>query len=198
MVDELHMVGDAHRGYLLELLLTKVRYLTARCPESKVQIIGMSATLPNLELLSKWLQAELFHTDYRPVPLQEMVKIGKKIYDHGMQLVRTLEPTETFAGDEDLVLPLCLETVRGGHSVLIFCPTKNWCEKLADTIAREFCHLVRHLEGSSEEAGLNLDAQKLRDVVEQLKRCPVGVDAVLGRMVPWGVAYHHAGMLWKG
>lgn len=27
VVDEIHMIGDPHRGYLLELFLTKIRYI---------------------------------------------------------------------------------------------------------------------------------------------------------------------------
>lgn len=106
-----------------------------------VQIIGMSATLPNLGLLARWLNADLYHTDFRPVPLVEMVKIGLDIYDSSLKKLRSLDASLKY--DDDHILPLCLETIYTGCSVLIFCPTKNWCEKLADSIAREFYQLSR-------------------------------------------------------
>lgn len=28
VIDEIHMIGDPHRGYLLELCLTKIRYIS--------------------------------------------------------------------------------------------------------------------------------------------------------------------------
>lgn len=49
-----------------------------------------------------------------------------------------------FQGDDEHVVPLCLETLQDGHSVLIFCPTKNWCERLAETVARELYNLLRN------------------------------------------------------
>lgn len=41
VLDELHMIDDDHRGYLLELITTKLLSL-----EQDVQVVAMSATLP--------------------------------------------------------------------------------------------------------------------------------------------------------
>lgn len=35
VVDEMHMVGDPHRGYLLELFLTKIRYISGCTRETR-------------------------------------------------------------------------------------------------------------------------------------------------------------------
>nr|XP_010298788.1 PREDICTED: DNA polymerase theta [Balearica regulorum gibbericeps] len=206
VVDELHMLGDFHRGYLLELLLTKVRYVTEKVAKRQakmtspcfggIQIVGMSATLPNLGLLASWLDAELYCTDFRPVPLQEWVKIGSNIYDSSMNLVREFQPKLQLKGDEDHVVSLCYETVCEGHSVLLFCPSKNWCEKLADIIAREF-YSLQQAESSAKNSSLSpvvVDREGIDEVLDQLKRSISGLDSVLQRTLPWGVAFHHAGL----
>jgi DEAD/DEAH box helicase/Helicase conserved C-terminal domain len=50
-------------------------------PRVDVQVIGMSATLPNMSELATWLDAELFVTNYRPVPLKEYIKLGPGLYE---------------------------------------------------------------------------------------------------------------------
>ncbi|MGH0157782.1 UNVERIFIED_CONTAM: hypothetical protein FKN15_034396 [Acipenser sinensis] len=212
VVDELHMLGDSSRGYLLELLLTKIRYIVQKTSSRDsqsgnpalsqgVQIVGMSATLPNLGLLASWLNAELYHTDYRPVPLMEWVKIGSTVYDSSMTVVREFKPALQVKGDDDHIVSLCYETIQDGRSVLLFCPSKNWCEKLADSIAREFYNLQHRAFQAADGAvkdpsllPLSMSREGLQDVLAQLKRSPAGLDSVLQRTVQWGVAYHHAGL----
>lgn len=193
IVDELHMIGDHHRGYLLELLLTKLRYVCqgyqlnkpAASHENKLlQILGMSATLPNLNTLARWLNAVLYQTDFRPVPLQEMVKIGKNLYNNDFEIIEKI-PSNEMATDDDEIAEICSKRVIDGHSVLIFCPTKAWCEKLATTLA---------LHQSFQKETITFDRARLNSVLEQLNRTQVGVDSVLAKTLKNGIAFHHAGL----
>ena len=137
-----------------------------------IQIVGMSATLPNLDLLARWLDAKLYRTDYRPVPLTECVKLGADIFDSRLQKIREVDLSVVFKGDTDHVVPLCLETLSDGHSVLIFCPTKNWCEKLAETIAREFYGILKKgAAGNLGVGGVNTYSRILFTLLSRSFKC---------------------------
>ncbi|XP_017792592.1 PREDICTED: DNA polymerase theta [Habropoda laboriosa] len=194
VIDELHLVGDPNRGYLLELLLTKLKYMTFRNENINIQLIGMSATLPNISLLAKWLDAELYKTEFRPIPLNEQCKIGKNIYDSKLRLIRSLIPMPELSMDSDDIFHLCIETISDGHSVLIFCPTKNWCEKLAEQIAAAFYKLGQENTQLGKTLRDQLDSALISETLEQLKRSPIGLDNVLKNTVSFGVAFHHAGL----
>ncbi|XP_012271353.1 DNA polymerase theta [Orussus abietinus] len=194
VVDELHLLGDPSRGYLLELLLTKLKYMGFRDDRVKVQLIGMSATLPNLSLLARWLDAELYKTDFRPVPLNEHCKIGTTIYNKELQPIKVLTSSPDLSSDPDNIIQLCIETIADGHSVLIFCPTKNWCEKLAHQMAASFFKLGRDNTPIGQILRLQLNYTAITETLEQLKRSPVGLDGVLKNTVSFGVAFHHAGL----
>ncbi len=167
-----------------------------------IQIIGMSATLPNLAMFSSWLDADLYLTDYRPVPLTELMKVGKTVMDSNSHKVAEITTAEVVKGDEDHVIPLCLETLREGNSVLIFCPTKSWCEKLAKTIADYFKKLLESSKDTdqtslgepSECSASFVNETALLEVIEQLRRSPAGLDNALGPVVRYGVSFHHAGL----
>ncbi|XP_064489901.1 DNA polymerase theta-like isoform X2 [Ornithodoros turicata] len=208
VIDELHMVGDASRGYLLELLLTKIMYMQKRgkSQDKKIQVIGMSATLPNLQSLARWLDAALLSTDFRPVPLKEMFKVGPDILiGSSLEHVRSLVgvPEASLPNDPEQLMYLCLETLMSGHALLVFCPTKKWCESLANTLARCIFDLGRQVgrgmlppahERMGEKLRELLDSGKISDVLDQLRQTPAGLDSALSCTVPYGVAFHHAGL----
>ncbi|XP_018568952.2 DNA polymerase theta [Anoplophora glabripennis] len=194
LVDEVHLLGDPSRGYLLELLLTKLRYISRKDKSINIQIIGMSATLPNLNHLSKWLDAELYTTNFRPIPLHEQAHVCGEIYDNKLKLVRKLSPLPELGTDTDNILQLCLETIRDSCSVLIFCPTKNWCENLSQQIATAFFKIGSSKSKWGDLLHSQLNTNLIIELLEQLKYCPVGLDAILRKTVSFGVAFHHAGL----
>lgn len=73
VIDEMHLIGDEQRGYLLELLLTKIKF-TNQKSASPTQVVAMSATFPNLSQIARWIDAELYVTDFRPIQIREYIK----------------------------------------------------------------------------------------------------------------------------
>lgn len=97
------MVGDGDRGATLELLLAKLLF----CGKRKIQILGMSATIPNLQNVATWLGAQTFIEDFRPVPLREYLCIDGKVMDPKMEVVRRVQGK----GIDPIVASLCCEVL---------------------------------------------------------------------------------------
>lgn len=175
VVDEIHLISDPGRGYILELLLTKCEYVS-RLTGHHIQIITMSATLPNLHLLTKWLKAEFFSTDFRPVELREMIKVGNVIYGNDLKVIRRLDNwnTEEFPKDQDAVGQLCVETMCEGGAVIVFCPSKDWCESLSHHLAGFVYNVGKSKTEVGNKLRQQLDMAKIGELKLQFKNCPSG------------------------
>ncbi|XP_036672671.3 DNA polymerase theta [Drosophila suzukii] len=197
VVDEVHLISDKGRGYILELLLAKILYMSRR-NALQIQVITMSATLENVDLLKNWLDAELYITNYRPVALQEMIKVGTKIFDNQLKFLRDVsqlkEMRQALGNDSDDVALLCIETLLEGCSVVVFCPSKDWCENLAVQLATAMHGLIKSGSELGRRLRTNLNPKAIEEVKQQLRDIPTGLDAVMGKAITYACAFHHAGL----
>ena len=123
--------GEAELGQVRSVLFAESVQASA-CPCVQVQILGMSATIPNLPEVARWMCADVYQSDYRPVPLKEHVKVGQELYDVDRAVVRSIEATE----DDPQGLAALVNEVCPDHSVLIFCATKANCQDSARALVR--------------------------------------------------------------
>lgn len=204
VLDELHMIDDDHRGYLLELIATKLLSLG-----QQIQIIGMSATLPNLGLLATWLDAHSYETRYRPVPIEEHLVYDGKVFlagpndglGHTPSQLSSQDVTEGKTApirciDKSIhkefrdpllnsVVSLAYESASMGHGVLIFAGSRGVCESDARWVSR--------VMPPSHELETNILDKRL-NLLGDLRSLGTEVDPVLEETVLSGVAFHHAGL----
>uniref|UniRef100_A0A803W4Z0 Helicase, POLQ like n=1 Tax=Ficedula albicollis TaxID=59894 RepID=A0A803W4Z0_FICAL len=187
VVDELHMLGEGSRGAILEITLAKILYTS-----KTTQIIGMSATLNNVGDLQKFLQAEYYTNNFRPVDLKEYIKIRDTIYavdsksENGFAFSRLLNfkySSNLERADPDHIIALVTEVIPK-YSCLIFCPTKKSCENVASLVCK---YLKKEFRAHKE--------REKEDLIKNLKSIGNGtVCPVLKQTVPFGIAYHHSGL----
>ncbi|KAJ8025431.1 Helicase POLQ-like [Holothuria leucospilota] len=194
VVDELHMLGDgSRRGASLEATLSKLRYL------GMSQIIGMSATLSDIEDLCHFLDAEVYTSQFRPVELTEFIKIGDALYEVN---TKALCPDDRFTHSRNVVFPynnamqkndpdhligLALEVIPY-NSCLIFCATKKNCQSVAQLICK-------YMPRNVSKKILAHNTKEKEELLLSLRReCDDHLCSTLKKTVPYGIAYHHSGL----
>ncbi|MEM0225454.1 MAG: DEAD/DEAH box helicase [Thermofilaceae archaeon] len=173
VADEIHLVGEANRGPTLELLLSRIRRVVPNA-----QLLGLSATIRNVEEIANWLSAKPVVCDWRPVPLKEGV------YYDGMIEFSDGSSRSVDCRFEEPLLDLTEDTLREGGQVLIF----NFRRRGAVNTASRLAVPVEKFLSRSER-------QRLQALCSQLlSRERNVVTEKLVSVMARGVAFHHAGL----
>ncbi len=177
IVDEIHMLNDSSRGPTLEILLTKLMRIV---PQS--QILGLSATISNADELSKWFNAALVISDFRPVKLYEGVTFDSKIHfdeKDGYELNES----------EEIENAIIQNTLELNKQALIFTSTRRNAESLAERL----CKTVKLKLKRDDQYKLDSLSRDTENVLEY----PTQQCRKLSKCIKSGVAFHHAGLLGK-
>ncbi len=176
--DEVHMLGDMSRGPTLEILITK---LMSSC---KAQIIALSATIGNAKEISKWLDAKLIESDYRPVKLTKGIICNSTVY-YGEDAP---EMSSILNGSSRIPeIRIAEDTLLQKKQALIFYSTRRNAEAGAQRIAAAL--------GDTVSKGNRAELESVsKSVLEVLER-PTDQCIKLSKLVKSGVAFHHAGLL---
>jgi helicase len=120
VVDEIHMLGDATRGPVLEALLARVRD-----GGTQTRIVGLSATVANAGQIADWLRARLLRVTWRPSRLTWQLPAIAAHPDFAV----------TEAARTRLAAAITTEVTGDGGSVLIFCGSKRNVRRTALVVA---------------------------------------------------------------
>ncbi|XP_015377431.1 PREDICTED: helicase POLQ-like [Diuraphis noxia] len=193
VVDELHLLGEQKRGALLEATLTKV--LDFKQSKDNIQIIGMSATIGNMQEIGDFLNAHVYTRDFRPVKLTETIKLNEKIFVINKDIDGSLKIKldrklnfEDYSTNLKQLDPsgigLLVREILPHGSCLIFCPTKSSCQSIAKIIYKTI---------GCEETQVKLKQKE--QLYKALKEEGDGkVCPLLSRSILFGVAYHNSGL----
>ncbi len=166
-LDEVHLLDDRDRGPTLEVTVAKLRDLA---PD--VQVVALSATIPNARAVADWLDATLVASEWRPIDLRRGFCDGSRlVFEDGPG--RDLE----VADSDDTACALVRETLTADEAqCLVFVHSRRAAEQLARTLSAEWF-------GAASDTA---------DAIAETARTETG--ETLATSVRSGVAFHHAGL----
>ncbi|MFW5902885.1 MAG: DEAD/DEAH box helicase, partial [archaeon] len=179
VIDEIQNI-DSNRGPTLEVLISRIKHL-----KPEVKILALSATMPNAEQISEWINAKTIKSDYRPVPLYEGV------YHNG---------TIRFKGKENRVInkkrreldSIILETLEKNEQSIVFANTRKNSESNAKRASKITEEKVKKYTPRQRQE-LIKTAQKIKNSLSR----PTNQCKRLSKIVEKGSAFHHAGLVRK-
>ncbi|XP_027195039.2 putative ATP-dependent DNA helicase HFM1 [Dermatophagoides pteronyssinus] len=210
MIDEIHMLADRNRGDFLEATITRLKFLRDNSnniinvlnesegnqfkQKSRLRFIAISATAPNVEDLSVWLDPRnslgiRVPPDWRPVKLKKLV-IG-------------IEPTGVAQTSDyrfDIQISYKLESLIREHSeskpTLVFCSTRRSAEFTAKILATSqstyFESHQQHVQLFMELSRINQNANDIDAMYKIEFESFKNTD--LKATLASGVAFYHSGM----
>ncbi|MDD1718606.1 MAG: ATP-dependent DNA helicase [Methanoregulaceae archaeon] len=167
VIDEVHLIDDEGRGATLEMVIAKMRF---RNPS--MQLIGLSATIGNPDVLAGWLEATPVTSTWRPVDLRQGVYYQGKIHFHD-----NVRPVPSSSRYPDL--DLCADTISEGGQCLVFVSSRRNAEGYAKRAATKF---------KVQDPELSSISLKIKETAETEQ------GNTLAACVAAGVAFHHAGL----
>ncbi len=176
VADEIHLLNDVSRGPTLEVVLTRLRDV------AKAQILALSATIQNSDEISKWLDAKLVKSDYRPVKLHSGVFLAPEI--------EFLEKEKCILeGEEENEIILSRDTLSKNKQSLVFLATRASAEAAAERIGKA---AESFLSSGDKEQLSEISKNVLSALSNPTKQCKR-----LASVLKNGVAFHHAGLVAK-
>ncbi len=171
ITDEIHLVGDVHRGPVLEMVLTRLR--------GKRQIVGLSATISNAKEIAQWLDCKLVKSSWRPVKLTEGVCEGHTIRWSNNK------KSQIETSSRGLAIDLALDSVKSGHQSLVFVNTRRGAPSQATKAAVAVRKMLN-----------NIDKKRLNEISGSILSGNEDTELIvrLSQLVKDGVAFHHAGL----
>ncbi|XP_059613814.1 probable ATP-dependent DNA helicase HFM1 isoform X2 [Phlebotomus argentipes] len=173
MIDEIHLLNEARRGAALEATICRIQ-IGAREIGTAIRLIGISATLANVEDVAEWFgqantKAYTISTDSHGSTVEEKI------------ISVPLGEEESFFKVDAIMnswLPGIVTRHWQGRPTIVFCSTRMGAEGTAKYLVRNFC-----IELNENERRL-LDNVAAKVENGELREC-----------LRKGVAFHHGGLV---
>ncbi|KAJ3394049.1 Sec63 [Lobulomyces angularis] len=186
LIDEVHMLHEK-RGATLEVVVSRMRTANLEIRKgmshSKLRIIAISATVPNIEDIATWLKNDdesnssaivrVFGEEYRPVPIQrEIITINVKnsFQMENASSFKTMEVIKKFSDEKPTI---------------IFCPTRKSTLQTADFLSKE---INKAFGNTHPFVKTKMHFDHLNVVKKDIE------DKKLAEYVQKGIAFHNAGL----